>query len=234
MGAAGEDRGYTIYFEDESAWSELFSNDPARARAYIETRLPKGQKLYTVWDGMADKRPDVITELIKSYGMSHCFTAHHHAYKYGPGRSKFNKESPVKHKEVIQEIFKFLSPAGKRKYQGELDYQAAHQRECASGEPDFFGWRARRPPVDPATAHLQYKMTNVATLTKQQPANLMSEVRERGRSRTVRNELQAATWADPMTVAAREGVNLSAYGKGGRRGRTRKTRRARATRKMRR
>lgn len=233
MAAEEADRGYTIYFDDESAWTELFSNNPARARAYIESRLPKGEKLYTIWDGMADKRPDVIQELIKSYGMSQIFTAHHQAF--GTKKSKFNKESPIKHKEVIQEIFKYLSPAGKSRYENLLQSQAANQRERASGEPDFFGWRARRPPVDPATAHLQYKMTNIGTLSKQQPANLMTEVRQRARTRNVRNELMGSTWGDPMSVAAREGINLSAYrnGKGGRRG-SKRNNRNRKTRKMRR
>ena len=228
--AAGNDQGYTIYIDDDEAWRELYSNDVERARKYIKAHLPAGQKLYRIYDTMADKRPDVILELIKSYGMSFCFTAPHQIY--GSRRSKFNKESPIKHKEVIQEIFKHLSPAGKARYQAELDYQAASQRECASGAPNAFGFRARRPPVDPAIAHQQYKMTNIGTLTKQQPANLMSEVRERARSRGVRNELQAATWADPYAVAAREGVNISAFANGRRGGRRSRTRRQ--TRKMRR
>ena len=85
----------------------------------------------------------------------------------------------------------------------------------AAGKSNIYGWRAEGLPANPNNAHLKYRMTNIGTLKQQLPVNLASEIRQRGKLRTMKNELMGATWSNGHKVAQREGVNVSAFAKGG-------------------
>ena len=166
------------------------------------------EKIEQIWDMDSEKYPDIIQDLIVSYTKNHCF-----------GRS------PNEHKEVILEIFKHLSPEAKARYEDELDLGYKCQRNAQKTHPidDRRHW---------------YSMTNVGTLLKQIPENLAGQIRTKGRTSAIRNELMAAAWEDPIKAAKREGINLSRFGHSGRGGtrhkrqqkrqRKTKTRRSRA------
>lgn len=200
----------------DNPWVVLMSNDEVRVRAYLQDVL-KGRKLERFYDYAADKRPDVIQQLIQSYGLSLVYT------KWGmKPNAKFNRESPIKHKAVIMEVMKVLSPSAKANYGGQLASIATDERLKAAGKTNVYGWRAPGPAADPDSAHLKYRMTNIGSINKQLPVNVASEVRTRGRTRAIKNELLASTWGNAGVVARREGVNTSAFAAGRR---SRKTRR---------
>jgi len=204
--------------QENPAWV-LFSNDEVKVRKYLQDVL-KGRKLERFYDYAADKRPDVIQQLIQSYGLNLVYTKWHMK-----PNAKFNRESPIKHKAVIMEVMKVLSPSAKDIYGAQLAALAQNEHLIAAGKGNLYGWRAPGPPADPDSAHLKYRMTNIGTIQKQLPVNVASEVRTRGRTRAIKNELMASTWGNAHSVAAREGINTSAYGRGGLRSSKRKTRR---------
>ena len=180
-------------------WNILFSNDVSKVKKWIKEKFGN-QKIEYVWDSEADKRPDVIKELISSYTQNHCW-----------GRS------PNLHKSVIVELFKHLSPTAKERYEEELQFGYRCQRNTHKSHPH----------IDPKH---KYTMTNIGTLLKQIPENVAEEIRTKGRTSAIRNELMAAAWEDPFKVAKREGINLSHYRRGGTRrfrGKGKKTRRRR-------
>jgi hypothetical protein len=203
-------------------WAILMSNDEVKVRKYLQDVL-KGRKLERFYDYAADKRPDVIQQLIQSYALNLVYT------KWGSKpNAKFNRESPIKHKAVIMEVMKVLGPNAKRIYGEQLAAIATDESLKAAGKGNVYGWRAPGPPADPESAHLKYRMTNIGSIQQQLPVNVASEVRTRGRTRAIKNELMASTWGNAHTVARREGINTSAFA-AGRKGR--RTRRASRSRK---
>jgi hypothetical protein len=203
----------------QNPWNLMTMDDGLEARKYLQAVL-KGRKLERFYDYNADKRPDVIQQIIMSYSLSLSYTRRN---AMGKPHIKFNRMSPIRNKAVIMEIFKVLSPTAKERYGGQLATIARDEHLNAAGKGNVYGWKAPGPPADPETAHLRYRMTNIGTLQKQLPMNVASEVREHGRTRAIKNELMASTWGNAHSVAAREGINTSAYGHGGKRSGTKRS-----------
>ena len=203
----------------QNPWNLMTMDDGLEARKYLQAVL-KGRKLERFYDYNADKRPDVIQQIIMSYSLSLYYTRRN---AMGKPHIKFNRMSPIRNKAVIMEILKVLSPTAKERYGGQLATIARDEHLNAAGKGNVYGWKAPGPPADPSTAHLRYRMTNIGTLQKQLPMNVASEVREHGRTRAIKNELMASTWGNAHSVAAREGINTSAYGRGGKRSGTKRS-----------
>ena len=173
----------------------LFSDDEVLVRKYLQDIL-KGRKLEMFWNYESEKSPDVILQLIRTYVLNLVFTRSNALYK---NKLKFRKESPIQHKAVIMEIFKVLSPSAKKRYTNALNMYYHSVVNSSKKMPNI------------NNAHLKYQMTDIGTLTKQIPVNVASEIRTSGRTRSLKNELLAQTWADPSKIIKREGINISSY-----------------------
>ena len=166
----------------ENPWDVLFSDNELKVERYLADVL-QGRKLDTFFDIDADKRPDVIHELISAFYLNPSF---HKQFKNGAW-----VPVPIgQHRGVIQKVLQVLSPEAKERYEGQLANAARNSRLRALGEPNVYGFSGRREPADPATVQRKYHFTNIGTLAKQIPTNLASEIRQRGRTIAVKNAIK--------------------------------------------